>query len=244
MSATHQYYYPCKDLLSPEERKRLREYGGAVINSVLNTVKTDPNSGDIKRENYDGDQSLVSIGDDRMSEEAKRTDWKSAKWNTLVFNLSEPNPVFAIPAIEIDEVDEMMEVITKRYNGDTWRFCVSMDDYMAGAIHTDPKGGHRTNCNIPLSPDYAFYRPTYFYRENDKDTLACSTNYANLRSPALLNTSKWHNIGGGKGVVPRSEHRGGIYVGRSVGIQILYKEPYPEVIQMYQDNRWLSTTPF
>lgn len=244
MSATHQYYYPCKDLLSPEERKKLREYGGAVIKSVTETVKTDPNSRDIRREGYHGDQNLVSLGDDRITKQDRRTPWNETKLNTLVFNLNEPNPLFAIPAIEIAEADEMMEVITKRYNGHGWRFCASMNDYMAGPVHQDPKMGYRVNCNIPISPDYAFYRPTYFYRENDRDTLACSTNYANLRSPSLLNTSKWHSVGGGKGVVPKSEQKAGIYVGRSFAIQILYKETYPEVVKMFQKKGWLSTTPF
>ena len=245
MSATHQYYYPCKDLLSPEERKKLREYGGAVIKSVTETVKTDPNSRDIRREGYHGDQNLVSLGDDRITKQDRRTPWNETKLNTLVFNLNEPNPLFAIPAIEIAEADEMMEVITKRYNGHGWRFCASMNDYMAGPVHQDPKMGYRVNCNIPISPDYAFYRPTYFYKEvENPETLEAIARYSQFRSPALLNLQKYHNVGGGDGVVPKSEYKPGIYMGRSFALQIVYREPYSKVIKRFQKNGWLTTTPF
>lgn len=234
MSASHQYFYPCKDLLSPEERKQLQHLGGEIVKVIR---KDKHFLTDIQLQNRDYFNEIIGAGKFFHIIVFNHGDNKIRACDIEVLNSHVP---------EIQVYKDLMDKITERYSGGSWRLAVCLDDSIEGKIHKDPKfnGFVDTNCNIPLSPDYAFYRPTYFYKEEDPETLETIARYSRFRSPALLNLQKYHSIGGGDGVVPKSEHKAGIYAGRSFALQIVYKEPYPKVVQMFKKKRWLTTTPF
>ena len=229
MSASHQYFYPCKDLLSPEERKQLQYLGGEIV-KVIRGIDLKNSIEDSIRDSIDGGKNLKIILFNHGEYKVRGCDLSILDSH--------------IPDMQVYE--DLIEKIKERYGGGSWRLAVCLDDSVEGTIHKDPKFNSftHTNCTIPLSPDYAFYRPTYFYKERDPETLETIARYSRFRSPALLNLQKFHSVGGGDGVVPKSEHKAGIYVGRSFALQIVYKEPYPKVVKMFQKKRWLTTTPF
>ena len=235
MSASHQYFYPCKDLLSPEERKQLLHLGGEIL-KLITKNKDESLFTDIELENLDYFNKFIDAGE---------------SIHILIFNHGDnkirgcESEVLCSHIPEMRAYEDLLQQIKKRYDGDFWRLIFCVDDNIEGVIHKDPKFGlTNTNCNIPLSPDYAFYRPTYFYKEKDPETLETIASYSRFRSPALLNLQKYHSIGGKGGVVPKSEHKAGIYMGRSFALQIVYNEPYPKVVKMFQKKGWLTTTPF
>ena len=131
-----------------------------------------------------------------------------------------------------------LQEIVDRYGGDSFRIVFSLDDKDALPLHTDPKIGPTTNVNIPIYPDYAFYRPTKFYNSYDKNDVLFTVDYKRLRSPSLINMSKIHNAGNFD--EPINEY----YNGKSVGLQIMFMDNFEIVRKKFQSNGWLSTTSF
>ena len=237
MSASHQYFYPCKDLLSPEERKQLQYLGGEIV-KVVGIIKDEPLFKNVAIANINSIKDSIDGGKNLKILLFNYGEYKIRGCDLSVLHSY-------IPDMQVYE--DLIEKIKERYGGGAWRFCICADDSVQGKIHKDPKanGLVDTNCNIPISPDYAFYRPTYFYKElENPETLEAIARYSQFRSPALLNLQKYHNVGGGDGVVPKSEYKPGIYMGRSFALQIVYREPYSKVIKRFQKNGWLTTTPF
>jgi hypothetical protein len=234
MSASHQYFYPCKDLLSPEERKQLQNLGGEILKVVEKDGSLFVNLSGV---NKDSITDSIDAGKNR-----KILLFNHGQHLSRICNLGVLYSHIPEMQVHIDSIDKIAE----RYGGRAWRFCICADDSVEGKIHKDPKfdGLIDVNCNIPISPDYAFYRPTYFYKEKDPETLETIARYARFRSPALLNIQKYHSVGGGDGVVAKSEYKAGIYMGRSFALQILFYEPYLKVIKQFQKKGWLTTTPF
>ena len=237
MSAKHQYFYPCKDLISPEERRELNELARAVMSKSAQKDVIEQKNDYASLYNI---QLLIDNwkeANDLPKDNGEYTKNNIPKW-------SEPNPDFIgineplVTKLFGDVYIDIIETVVKRYGGDGWRVMISHDDTSQLPIHSDPKIGPQSNLNFPLYPDYAFYRPTNYHESYDRNDIVCSVDYKVLRSPCLLNMGKLHSAGDFE--QPTNEH----YNGKSVSIQIMFLGEYVDTMKRFQSEGWLSTTPF
>jgi len=220
MSATHQYFFPCKDLLSPEERIILKK-----LCDEISRVGDQLHGG-----------GYEEIADPHFIAEISKVheNTTSKNWS----GISESSMIQSIPEFKQKYLDTINNIV-ERYNGDGWRFLGSRNDEECIAIHRDPKMGYITNISIPLIPDYAFFRPTNFYTDLNKESLIHQANYEVFRSPAILNMRKPHNAGNFF-----REHLLGVYNGSSITFQVMFLDSYDNVKSKFKQKGWLSTTPF
>ena len=234
MSAKHQYFYPCKDLTSPEEKRILQ----VMADKCMEMSSAD--AADALHEDYqkfieEYPQDLDELQTEYFSAWLKQAQKgiKSDSWQ----NWSAIHSM-TITQVASESLLSTIQEIVDRYGGDSFRILLSLDDKDALPLHTDPKIGATTNVNIPLYPDYAFYRPTKFYNSYDENDVLFTVDYKKLRCPSLLNMSKIHNAGHFD--EPTHEH----YNGKSVALQIMFMDKFETVKKKFQSNGWLSTTPF
>jgi hypothetical protein len=225
MSAKHQYYYPCRDLTTPEEKLILRDLA-AIMTSDENAEKF-RNAVDAQYKSKYYKQNYFETWIDKSQSDKLASSWAGID----------------SPALEVNDLAKeyigVIETIVSRYGGDNWRLMVSLNDEHCLPIHKDPKGGPIANCSIPITPDYAFYRPTNFYAEVDDESLVFQADYNKFKSPCLINMRKFHNAGN-----HTAERKLGIYNGKSVAIQVMYNKPYADVKKFFSSKGWLSTSEY
>tara|TARA_A100001035_G_scaffold162505_2_gene128591 strand:+ start:17098 stop:17808 length:711 start_codon:yes stop_codon:yes gene_type:complete len=234
MSAKHQYFYPCKDLTSPEERKMLVDLAHKMLpltSEKINSVLQNEFKNSVYQEEIDDWKTRNNLSKNA----AESAEQFVAKWVEYNPNWSAINKPI-ITKLFGDVYIDIIETVVKRYGGDGWRVMLSHDDTSQLPIHSDPKIGPQSNLNLPLYPDYAFYRPTNYHKSYDRNDIVCSVDYKVLRSPCLLNMGKLHSAGDFE--QPTNEH----YNGKSVSIQIMFLGKYADTMKSFQSKGWLSTT--
>lgn len=238
MSAKHQHYYPCKDLISPEERKQLNE--------LARTVMSESSQKDVieQKSDYTSLYNIQKVIDNWREQNNLPKDNGEYTKNNIPKWVGKSNPDFLginepiVTKLFGESNSNIIWNIAKRYGGSGWRLMISYNDKGQLPIHHDPKIGPQSNLNLPIYPDYAFYRPTNFHNSYDRNDIAYQVDYKVLRSPCLINMSKLHSAG--DFFEPTNEH----YNGQSVSVQIMFLGKYQDTLKRFQSNGWLSTTPF
>lgn len=235
MSAKHQYFYPCKDLISPEERRELNELARVVMSESSQKAVI------AQKNDYASLYNIQKLIDNYRKQNGLPKDNGEYTKNNLP-RWGETNPDFiAIGAPVVTKIfgesnSNIIWNIAKRYGGSGWRLMISYNDKGQLPIHHDPKIGPQSNLNLPIYPDYAFYRPTNFHNSYKRDDIVYSVDYKVLRSPCLLNMGKLHSAG--DFFEPTNEY----YNGKSVSVQITFFGKYQDTLKRFQEEGWTSTT--